>query len=157
MLVHSCAVAGASMNYFLSMKLGSGLMESKFPGKLAWFQQKIEENKKDLFFYILSLRLAPVVPNVIMNMASGCVGVPFRIFLLASIIGQIPFTFLYIKTGNMLDKITSGGVLDFYVSALIITNNHGDKAPLLFSQLLEVFLLLPTALSVPTDGRSNPT
>ena len=119
MLVHSCAVAGASLNYFLSMKLGSGFMESKFPGKLAWFQQKIEENKKDLFFYVLSLRLAPVVPNVIMNMASGCVGLPFKIFLLSSAIGQIPFTLLYIKTGNMLDKITSGGVLDFNVSSIV--------------------------------------
>ena len=119
LLVHSCAVAGASLNYFLSMKLGSGFMESKFPGKLAWFQQKIEENKKDLFFYVLSLRLAPVVPNVIMNMASGCVGLPFKIFLLSSAIGQIPFTLLYIKTGNMLDKITSGGVLDFNVSSIV--------------------------------------
>ena len=98
------------------MTLGSGWMEVKFPGKLAWLQGKIEENKDNMFYYFLFLRFAPVVPNVFLNMASGCIGVPFDTFFFSSLIGQLPFTFLYIKTGNMLDQISSGGVLDFYVS-----------------------------------------
>jgi len=102
-LVHTCSIAGACISYFLSMTLGSGLLEAKFPGKLAWLQRKIEENKDDLFYYYLFLRLAPVVPNVFLNMASGCVGVPFKTYFFSSMIGQLPFTFLYIKTGNMLD------------------------------------------------------
>ena len=115
-LVHCCAVTGACMNYFLAMTLGSELMEAKFPGKLAWMKSKIDQNKNELFNYLLCMRLAPVVPNVFLNMASGCLGIPFKAYFLSSLIGQLPFTFLYIKTGSMLDQITSGGVLDRYVS-----------------------------------------
>lgn len=102
-LVHTCSITGACLSYFLSMTLGSSMLEAKFPGKLAWFQQKIEENKDDLFYYYLFLRLAPVVPNVFLNMASGCIRVPFKTYFFSSVIGQLPFTYLYIKAGIMLD------------------------------------------------------
>lgn len=59
------------------------------------------------------LRLAPVAPNLFLNMAAGIVGVPYTIFILASLIGQLPFTFMYVKAGMMLDQMTTvGGGLD---------------------------------------------
>lgn len=72
-----------------------------------------------MFFYMLFLRLAPVAPNVFLTMAAGLVGVPFGPFFFASFLGQIPFSILYIRTGLMLDEITSTGAVDFQVSILI--------------------------------------
>ena len=54
------------------------------------------ENKHNLFYHMLFLRLAPVAPNIFVNAASGVVGIPFKIFFLASFVGQLPFTWLYV-------------------------------------------------------------
>ena len=102
-LVHMCSITGACVSYFMSMRFGAGVLQSKFPEKFAWFKAKIDENRHNIFYYFLFLRFAPVAPNLFINMASGIVGVPFHIFLLGSLIGQIPFTFLYLKAGMMLD------------------------------------------------------
>ena len=87
----------------------------------------------------LFLRLAPVAPNVFLNAAAGIVGVPFNTFFLASLIGQIPFSFLYIKTGMMLDQVTSIGGFDTQVSdnakflstdASIVDSGHAVRSRL---------------------------
>ena len=102
-LVHACSIVGASISYYVSRQLGADAIKAQFPEKLAWLQNKVDENRHNLFYMFLFLRLAPVAPNVFLNAAAGIVGVPFRTFFLASLVGQIPFTFLYIKTGMMLD------------------------------------------------------
>jgi uncharacterized membrane protein YdjX (TVP38/TMEM64 family) len=70
-------------------------------------------------------------------MAAGLVGVPFGIFLLASLIGQLPFTFMYIKTGLMLDKVTTVGGLDLQ--------------SVLWLFVLAGFALIPTYLTKKED------
>ena len=112
LIVHFCSITGASISYFVSLKLGAGLISAKFPDKFAWFQAKIDENRTNLFYYFLFLRLTPVVPNLLLNTAAGLVGVPFAVFFTASLFGQLPFTFMYIKTGMMLDQLTTVGGLD---------------------------------------------
>ncbi len=86
-LVHTCSITGASISFFLSKRLGSSVLQTRFPEKFAWFESKITENQDNLFYYFLFLRLAPVAPNLFLNMAAGLVGVPYGIFLLASLIG----------------------------------------------------------------------
>jgi len=73
------------------------------PKKLAWLQQKIDENRHNLLYYFLFLRLTPIVPNWFLNASSSVVGVPFRIFFVASLFGLLPYTIILIKTGLMLD------------------------------------------------------
>ena len=80
-------MAGAAISYTLSQHIGSSLIKEKFPAKFQWFQDKIEENEHNLFYYFLFLRFAPVAPNLFLNVAAGLVGIPFLIFLGASLIG----------------------------------------------------------------------
>ena len=79
------------------------------PKKLAWFQQKIDQNKHNLFYYFLFLRLTPVVPNWFLNASSAIVGVPFSIFFIATLIGLVPYSAILINMGLALDSITTIG------------------------------------------------
>ena len=64
------------------------------------------------------LRLTPVVPNWFLNASSGSVGVPFKVFFFASLVGLLPYTTILIKTGLMLDSVTTVG-FDMSVSTFI--------------------------------------
>jgi len=98
------------------------------PQKLAWLQRKIDENRHNLLYYFLFLRLTPVVPNWFLNASSSVVGVPFNIFFVASLFGLLPYTIILIKTGLMLDEVSTIGfdfnvrshsLFDLYVFSII--------------------------------------
>ena len=80
------------------------------PQKVAWFKMKIDENRHNLFYYFLFLRLTPIVPNWFLNASSGVVGVPYWVFLSASLVGLLPYTFILLNMGFTLDKITHVGI-----------------------------------------------
>jgi uncharacterized membrane protein YdjX (TVP38/TMEM64 family) len=61
--------------------------------------------REDAFSYLLFLRVLPVVPFWLTNLASALFGVPFRIFVLATQIGLIPGTFAFAVAGSGLDSI----------------------------------------------------
>ena len=87
------------------------------PGKLAWLQTKIDENKHNLLYYFLFLRLTPIVPNWFLNASAALVGVPFSIFGLATMIGLVPYTAILVKMGLTLDEVSHIG-FDFRVSVM---------------------------------------
>lgn len=69
----------------------------------------MEENKNNMIYYFMFLRLTPIAPNILVNMASGIVGVPFKIYFFGSLIGQMPFSYLYTKMGMMIEQLTKVG------------------------------------------------
>ena len=108
-LSHLCSIAGASICYFLSKQLGSSFVEKQMPDKIKWLRNKIEDNRSSLFYYFMFLRITPLVPNWFLNLSSAIVGVPYYIFLTASLVGLIPYTFLLVRTGMTLNDIQSVG------------------------------------------------
>ena len=54
---------------------------------------------------MLFLRLTPLVPNWFVNLGSPLVGIPYKYFLGASIIGLMPMNFILMKTGQTLKEI----------------------------------------------------
>jgi uncharacterized membrane protein YdjX (TVP38/TMEM64 family) len=61
--------------------------------------------RQDAFSYLLFLRILPVVPFWLTNLASAFSGVPLRTFALATQIGLIPGTFAFATAGAGLDSI----------------------------------------------------
>lgn len=64
---------------------------------------------RDAFAYLLTLRLLPVVPFVLINVASGLAAVPIRAYALATAIGILPATFLYSAVGSGLGELFARG------------------------------------------------
>lgn len=60
---------------------------------------------QDAFFYLLFLRLVPVIPFWFTNLAPALLGVKLRTFAFASLIGIIPATFAFATAGDGLDSI----------------------------------------------------
>jgi uncharacterized membrane protein YdjX (TVP38/TMEM64 family) len=61
--------------------------------------------REDAFHYLLFLRLVPVFPFWLVNLAPALVGVGLGTFVLATAIGIIPGTFAYALVGAGLDSI----------------------------------------------------
>jgi uncharacterized membrane protein YdjX (TVP38/TMEM64 family) len=59
----------------------------------------------DAFSYLLFLRLVPLFPFFVVNIAPALCAVKTRTFVLATLIGIIPATFAYAVLGSGLDQI----------------------------------------------------
>ena len=57
------------------------------------------------FSYLLSLRLLPIFPFFIVNVVPAFVGVPLRTFVLATVLGIIPGSFVFASVGAGLGSV----------------------------------------------------
>jgi uncharacterized membrane protein YdjX (TVP38/TMEM64 family) len=59
------------------------------------------------FSYLLFLRVVPVFPFFLVNLAPAFTSVPVRTFMLATLVGAIPATFVYANLGRALRSLDS--------------------------------------------------
>lgn len=59
--------------------------------------------------YLLFLRLTPIFPFWLVNLVAAVVGMPLRTFVLATAIGIIPASFIYVSVGNGLSALFESG------------------------------------------------
>ena len=72
--------------------------------------------ERDGFFYLLTIRLIPVLPFWLVNLAPALVGMPFGAFAAATAIGIIPGTAVFAGIGAGLgDVLAAGGRPDLGV------------------------------------------
>ena len=69
---------------------------------LSRFRQGFQE---DAFSYLLFLRLVPIFPFWLVNLAPGLLGVGFATYVATTLLGIIPGTFAYSLAGNGLDSV----------------------------------------------------
>ena len=87
---------------------------------------------ENAFAYLLFLRLVPAFPFFLVNLAPAFTAVPVRTYVLATLIGIVPGTFVYVNLGQTLGRIES---LQRLVS----------REMLIAYALLGLFALLPIA------------
>src|SRR3990172_667863 len=66
---------------------------------------------KDAFHYLLFLRLVPVFPFWLINLAAPLAGVRLRTYIIATALGIIPGSFVFANLGESLGRIDSLGQL----------------------------------------------
>jgi LPXTG-motif cell wall-anchored protein len=64
---------------------------------------------RDGFFYLLSLRLVPVFPFWLLNLAPALLGMRFAPYLAATFFGIIPGTLVFAGIGAGLDEVFLSG------------------------------------------------
>ncbi len=133
------AVTGASIGatlLFLIAKtsLGDYLLEKAGPG-LRKIQAGLAGNALN---YLFVLRLIPAFPFFLVNLAPAFLGVPLRVYLLATFFGIMPATFVYAMVGAGLGSVFDSG--EAFSAASVMT-------PQLIAALLGLALLalLPVA------------
>ena len=90
-------VARTSMGDFLKAKAGPWLSK---------MQAGFNENALS---YLLVLRLMPLFPFWLVNLAPAFLGVPLRIYLIATFFGIMPATFVYALAGSGLGSVFDQG------------------------------------------------
>jgi pyruvate/2-oxoglutarate dehydrogenase complex dihydrolipoamide dehydrogenase (E3) component/uncharacterized membrane protein YdjX (TVP38/TMEM64 family) len=122
-LVSFASTIGATIAFLVSRTLLRDWVQAKFSDRIASMNKGIE---KDGPTYLLMLRLLPVFPFFIVNLAMGLTPISTRVYYFFSQLGMIPGTLIYINAGTRLAEIDS-------LKGLV-------SAPLLLSLVLLGFL-----------------
>lgn len=109
-----CAVVGATVGatiIFLAARssLGEALGEKAGP----WLTKLREGFKDNALSYMLFLRLVPIFPFWLVNLAPAVLGVPLKVYVLGTVVGILPGTFAIASAGAGLDSIIAAAQAEF--------------------------------------------
>ena len=93
-----------------------------------------DELRRDGFSYLLAIRLIPVVPFLLVNLAAALCGMRLRDFAAATFIGIMPATFIFASIGAGLGLVLAAG----QTPDLRILISHPILGPLLALAVLSV-------------------
>jgi len=106
-LISLLSAGGASICFLISKYIGKDLLEYYFPEKINHFREIISKNENRLFKFLISLRIFPMTPNWLINMASPIVDIPLKLFFPSVLIGLLPYNFLTCLSGGTISEINS--------------------------------------------------
>jgi uncharacterized membrane protein YdjX (TVP38/TMEM64 family) len=101
----SCTV-GATIVFLISRLAVGDAVEARIGPRV---RVLAEEIKKDAFFYILTLRLIPVTPFWLTNVAAALIAIPVSTFVLATLVGILPVGVIWAGVGSGLDALFASG------------------------------------------------
>jgi len=103
-LVNIGATSGAVLAFMAARYLLREGIERKFGSKLSAIQEGFSQ---DGFSYLLTLRLIPLFPFFLVNLASGLTHIRLSHYTLATAIGILPGSLVYSNAGAQLGQIAS--------------------------------------------------
>lgn len=108
-VVSFASTIGATLACFVARFLLRDWVQNRFGDKLSTINNGIE---KEGAFYLFSLRLVPIFPFFVINLAMGLTTMKLVTFYWVSQIGMLPGTMVYVNAGKELGQIESlSGIL----------------------------------------------
>ncbi|UTW06095.1 FAD-dependent oxidoreductase [Pseudomonas benzenivorans] len=108
-LVSFASTLGASLAMLSSRFVLRDWVQSRFGKRLASIDAGIE---REGAFYLFALRLVPIFPFFVINLAMGLTRLPLRTFWWVSQVGMLPGTLVYVNAGRELGQLEGlGGIL----------------------------------------------
>jgi pyruvate/2-oxoglutarate dehydrogenase complex dihydrolipoamide dehydrogenase (E3) component/uncharacterized membrane protein YdjX (TVP38/TMEM64 family) len=109
LLASFASTLGATLAMLSSRLLLRDWVQSKFSQRLAGINQGIEREGGS---YLFALRLVPVFPFFLINLAMGLTKLPARTFWWISQLGMLPGTLVFVNAGRELGQLDSlAGIL----------------------------------------------
>ncbi len=132
------ATIGATLAFLVARYLLRDFVLNKFGNRLERINRELETRGLN---YLLFLRLVPLFPFFLINLAAGLTRLPLRTFFIGTMLGIIPGGFVYVNAGASLATIES-------LSGIASPRVLGSFA------LLGLFALVPVLYNK-FKGRSN--
>lgn len=108
-IISFASTIGATLACLVSRFVLRDWVQNRFGNKLKTINRGVREEGP---FYLFTLRLIPVFPFFVINLAMGMTRMPLRTFYWVSQLGMLPGTIVYVNAGKELGKIDSlGGIL----------------------------------------------
>ena len=136
-LVCICATSGATICYWLSWVLGKAIIVRVIPGMIIKFSEKLREQRGNLFWYLLFLRITPLLPNWFINISSPILDIPLKYFVWATFFGLMPLNIVHCRTGLILSEVNQVGGFDFKQIIWLFALGFVALLPTLFKGKLE--------------------
>ncbi len=132
--VSFASTIGATLACIVSRYLLRDWVQKKFGDKLAKINQGME---KEGGFYLFSLRLVPIFPFFVINLAMGLTPIKIPTYYWVSQLGMLPATIVFVNAGTQLAKIDSlAGILS---PGLILSFVLLGLFPVLSKKLLALY------------------
>ncbi|MFZ3138035.1 MAG: TVP38/TMEM64 family protein [Thermodesulfovibrionales bacterium] len=133
-VVSFASTIGATLACFVSRYLLRDWIQNRFGEKIAKVNEGIE---KEGAFYLFTLRLIPIFPFWMINLAMGITKMSFFKFYWVSQIGMLPGTMVFVNAGKELAKIDSlKGILS---PSLIISFALIGIFPIMVKKLISLY------------------
>ncbi|HLX54214.1 MAG TPA: VTT domain-containing protein, partial [Aquella sp.] len=145
-LVVISATIGATI-LMVAIKLALGeVVAQKIGARVKGMESNFKHNA---FFYVLSMRFLPIVPFFLINLAAGIFNMKIIPFFIATLIGIIPGTFVYVNIGANLNVVFNQPGDSFSLSSVITPNI------IIAFSLLALLSLLPTVVKKVRNKHAN--
>ena len=103
------ASIGATLAFLVTRYLLRDFVLARFGSRLEGMNRELEQRGLN---YLLFLRLVPIFPFFLINLAAGLTRLPLRTFMVGTLLGIIPGGFVFVNAGASLATITSlSGIL----------------------------------------------
>ncbi|XP_059080261.1 transmembrane protein 41B-like [Tigriopus californicus] len=130
-----CCTVGATLCYLLGYLLGRNLLLRFMPHRLAQWSKAVQNHRHNLFFYILFLRITPIVPNWFVNVTSSVIGVPLYMLSVGTFIGVVPPCCVWIQAGTTLQHLsTASEVISLEAVGVIVVLALMSVVPVLIRE-----------------------
>ncbi|GAB6043943.1 FAD-dependent oxidoreductase [Endothiovibrio diazotrophicus] len=107
--VSFASTIGATLAFLVARFLARDYVQERFRERLATINAGIE---REGAFYLFTLRLIPIFPFFLINLAMGVTSIRTWRFFVVSQIGMLPGTLVYVNAGTQLGQLSSlSGVL----------------------------------------------
>ncbi len=107
---------GATLAFFMARYFGRDFVASLMKGRIEAFDEKVARRG---FRFIFTLRLIPLIPFNGLNLGSGFSKIKYRDYLLGSVLGMLPGTFIYTYFADALLKGATGSGKKAYSNLII--------------------------------------
>ncbi|MGH9857966.1 MAG: FAD-dependent oxidoreductase, partial [Acidobacteriota bacterium] len=104
------ATSGAVITFFMSRLLGRRAVRALLRDRLKRIKKYDDWLNTHGFLAVLFLRLIPLFPYNVLNYALGVTHVSARNYILATALGMIPGTFVYVYFGSSLAALSPGRI-----------------------------------------------
>ena len=104
LVVSFASSIGATLAFLMSRYVLRDSIQAKFGNRLAEINKGIE---KDGAFYLFTLRLVPLIPFFVINLLMGLTRIKTGVFYVASQIGMLAGTLVFVNAGTQLARIDS--------------------------------------------------
>lgn len=136
-LVSFASTAGATVAFLLSRYLIGNWVQAKFESRLTSINREFD---KEGPFYLLTLRLVPLVPFFLVNLLMGLTKVRTSVYWMVSQVGMFPATCVYVYAGSRVPNLK-------------LLAEEGPKAVFTATQLTQITLALVALGLLPTLSR----
>lgn len=115
-IVLIASTIGSTIAFFDARYLLRDWVKRRFARRIEAIDRGIEAHGG---LYLLTLRLNPVVPYWLVNLAMGVTSIPLRTYAALSVAGLLPATFIYVNAGTQLATLDSAA--DILSPQLLVT------------------------------------